>query len=248
MRTRIHTQAEASYTATLMRKGLVQRTCACGGMPDLPGECEKCRRKRLTPQPSLRQVQRTTGQPLEPATRAFIETRFGHDFSRLRIYTNNRAADTASTPLAVVQPVPGLRVQRQEEALTQTARVGPIDALRARRDAQAARRDAQASGLPGVHNGPQDAWRHCYWNCLMTHSIGEGQAQTVADTHEELGGNPANERTMDLHNNAEGRACGQTSQDRSACGGCCTGRLHAGNLLIIPDWAGAARKAPVPSS
>jgi hypothetical protein len=35
------------------------------------------------------------GQPLDPATRAFIEPRFGRDFSRVRVHTGRRAADTA---------------------------------------------------------------------------------------------------------------------------------------------------------
>lgn len=35
------------------------------------------------------------GQPLEPATRAFMEPRFGHDFSHVRIHTDARAAASA---------------------------------------------------------------------------------------------------------------------------------------------------------
>jgi len=35
------------------------------------------------------------GQPLEPATRAFMEPRFGHDFSHVRIHTDAKAAASA---------------------------------------------------------------------------------------------------------------------------------------------------------
>src|SRR5258708_7514329 len=33
-----------------------------------------------------------SGRPLDRATRAFMEPRFGHDFSRVRIHTDERAA------------------------------------------------------------------------------------------------------------------------------------------------------------
>jgi hypothetical protein len=35
------------------------------------------------------------GQPLDPATRAFMEPRFGHDFSKVRVHTDARAAESA---------------------------------------------------------------------------------------------------------------------------------------------------------
>ena len=35
------------------------------------------------------------GQPLDESTRSFMESRFGHDFSRVRIHTNERAAESA---------------------------------------------------------------------------------------------------------------------------------------------------------
>lgn len=33
--------------------------------------------------------------PLDASVRAFMEPRFGHDFSRVRVHTNERAADSA---------------------------------------------------------------------------------------------------------------------------------------------------------
>jgi hypothetical protein len=43
----------------------------------------------------VREVLRSPGQPLDPATRAFFEPRFGHDFSQVRVHTDARAAESA---------------------------------------------------------------------------------------------------------------------------------------------------------
>ena len=37
----------------------------------------------------------STGQPLDPATRAFAESRFGHDFSKVRVHVDYTAAESA---------------------------------------------------------------------------------------------------------------------------------------------------------
>jgi hypothetical protein len=41
------------------------------------------------------EVLRSPGQPLEATTRAFMEARFGHDFSGIRIHSDRRAAESA---------------------------------------------------------------------------------------------------------------------------------------------------------
>ena len=91
---------------------LLQRKCACGGTPGPTGECEACRKKRLSLQrksrnselgsrndssvpPIVHEVLRSPGQPLDSATRAFMERRFGHDFSHVRVHTNARASASA---------------------------------------------------------------------------------------------------------------------------------------------------------
>src|SRR5690348_11743952 len=38
----------------------------------------------------VRDVLRSTGQPLDQATRAYFEPRFGHDFSTVRVHTDLR--------------------------------------------------------------------------------------------------------------------------------------------------------------
>ena len=88
--------------------GLLQRRCACGGSPGVTGECAECGGKRLTVQrrspleagpsavpPIVHDVLGSPGQPLDPGARAFMESRFGHDFSRVRVHTDARAAESA---------------------------------------------------------------------------------------------------------------------------------------------------------
>jgi hypothetical protein len=45
--------------------------------------------------PVVHDVLRSPGQPLDAATRAFMEPRFGHDFSRVRVHADARAAASA---------------------------------------------------------------------------------------------------------------------------------------------------------
>jgi outer membrane protein OmpA-like peptidoglycan-associated protein len=85
-----------------------QRKCACGQHTISGGECTECRRKRLSIQrraanqaapatvpPIVHEVLHSPGQPLDPDTRTFMEPRFGHDFSRVRVHTDTRAGESA---------------------------------------------------------------------------------------------------------------------------------------------------------
>ncbi|GEM_PF-3132149 len=45
--------------------------------------------------PIVHDVLSSSGQPLEPATRAFMEPRFGHDFSNIRVHAGEKAARSA---------------------------------------------------------------------------------------------------------------------------------------------------------
>lgn len=85
----------------------VQRECACGG------QCEECKKEKKDPQekklqrkeqgsatpetapPLVNDVLRGPGRPLDSATRGFMESRFGYDFSKVRIHTDARAAASA---------------------------------------------------------------------------------------------------------------------------------------------------------
>jgi hypothetical protein len=46
--------------------------------------------------PIVHDVLRSPGQPLDSATRAHMEPRFGHDFSKVRVHADDRAAEAAS--------------------------------------------------------------------------------------------------------------------------------------------------------
>lgn len=97
---------------------LLHRKCACGGSPGASGECEACRRRKMslqrqawsaaTPQgipPIVHEVLRSPGSPLDQGTRAFMEPRFGHDFGQVRVHSDARAADSAQTVNALAYTV-----------------------------------------------------------------------------------------------------------------------------------------------
>jgi len=72
------------------------------------GECEGCKKKSTTVQrraidgrtpgivpPIVYDVLRSPGQPLDAETRAFMEPRFGRDFSQVRVHTGQKATSSA---------------------------------------------------------------------------------------------------------------------------------------------------------
>ncbi|HEV2863325.1 MAG TPA: DUF4157 domain-containing protein [Pyrinomonadaceae bacterium] len=83
-----------------------------GPPPDTPGAEEGAVRVQTmhadgaaTPQseapPSVADTLSSPGTPLEPDARAFMESRFGHDFGRVRVHTDARAAASAESLNAV---------------------------------------------------------------------------------------------------------------------------------------------------
>ena len=107
------------------------------------------------------------------------------------------------------------------EEITAVFAVGPIDALIANNLAQKALIKTQELSDElggGIHNGPADAFRHCYWSCLMSKEIGEEQSKKIGDIHEECASNqdPA-EASMDLHNNAKGREIAKNGDCEKGC-------------------------------
>jgi Domain of unknown function (DUF4157) len=85
----------------------LQRKCACGaGTSSIGGECEECSKKRLLRKssgasgpdrvpPTVHEVLRSPGHPLDEATRSFFEQRFRHDFSRVRVHVDGKAPASA---------------------------------------------------------------------------------------------------------------------------------------------------------
>ncbi len=93
-------------------RAMVRRACACGGSAGLTGTCEACEQKKLlaarTPAMAtpgavprmvpgvVHEVLRAPGQALDAGARAFMEPRFGRDFSQVRIHTDATAAASAA--------------------------------------------------------------------------------------------------------------------------------------------------------
>ncbi len=55
--------------------------------------------------PIVRDVLNSPGQPLDQATRAFFEPRFGHDFSQVRVHTDARAVESTESVHALAYTV-----------------------------------------------------------------------------------------------------------------------------------------------
>ena len=104
----------SSYdTSVPLQSGLLQRKCDCGNHTIAGGECSACSKDReIVVQRSainrevdgshanvapviVHEVLRSAGQPLDTATRAFMEPRFGHDFSNVRVHTDAKSVRSA---------------------------------------------------------------------------------------------------------------------------------------------------------
>jgi Domain of unknown function (DUF4157) len=95
----------------------LQRKCACSGSVGSHGECEDCKKKQLQRRatsngpgpavapPIVHDALRSPGQPLDAQTRAFFEPRLRHDFSRVRVHTDDNAAESARSVNALAYTV-----------------------------------------------------------------------------------------------------------------------------------------------
>jgi hypothetical protein len=90
----------------------VQRQCACG-KSSTEGECSECKKKKqevtgnlqrvasspvggMTAPPIVNDVLGSPGSALPTGERSFMESRFGQDFSHVRVHTDQRAAESAA--------------------------------------------------------------------------------------------------------------------------------------------------------
>ena len=86
----------------------LQRKCDCGQHTISQTHCDSCRKGRLLQRsatdksevhevpPVVNEVLQSSGQPLDSTTRNYFEQRFRHDFSRVRVHTDQRAAESAA--------------------------------------------------------------------------------------------------------------------------------------------------------
>lgn len=90
-----------------------------------------------------------------------------------------------------------------------------------------------ANWTSGFHNGNADAFRHCFWNALLTINIDRSWANNWTKAHEEFPGNPPQEKLMDLRNNLNGQQIGIAYQtdDRSKSG--CLAATKVGRLTRL---------------
>ncbi len=101
-----------------LASGVLQRKCAgCGNHTVAGGGCSDCKKKDplrrkatcsadVQGVPSIvHDVLRSPGQPLEPGARTFFDTRFGHDFSGVRIHADSSAAESARAVNALAYTV-----------------------------------------------------------------------------------------------------------------------------------------------
>jgi hypothetical protein len=116
-------QRKAPIVSSL-KGSILQRKCECGQHTLAGGECESCRKKReetllkgapsgvastlqraavnSTPAPvgvvppAVHNVLSSPGRPLDRSTRSLMESRFGHDFSQVRVHSDPQAAESAS--------------------------------------------------------------------------------------------------------------------------------------------------------
>lgn len=112
-------KAAAMLSSTSTQTGMLQRKCACGQHTIAGEECAECRQKREgmmhratvgsahtnTAPPVVHDVLSSPGQPLDTATRAFMEPRFGHDFSGVRVHTDAEAAESVRSVNALAYTV-----------------------------------------------------------------------------------------------------------------------------------------------
>jgi hypothetical protein len=85
----------------------LQRTRAGGGFPESQNEqatheqlqtksIEANHTREMVRPRIVHEVLRSSGRPMDPATRAFFEPRFGHDFGKVRIHADTQASEAAS--------------------------------------------------------------------------------------------------------------------------------------------------------
>ena len=68
-------------------------------------------------------------------------------------------------------------------------------------------------GIDGYHDGHADAFRHAYWNALLTHRFDEGWTTDFTTAHERRADSLPHAEAMDLHNNEVGRRIAQENPD-----------------------------------
>jgi hypothetical protein len=112
----LHMGTDPAITAC--PSGFLHRTCSCGEHTAAGGECEECKKKQGSLQrhstheygpaiaPAIvHDVLASPGQSLSDDVRTTMGLRFGHDFSRVQVHTDSRAAESARSVNALAYTV-----------------------------------------------------------------------------------------------------------------------------------------------
>lgn len=101
--------------------------------------------------------------------------------------------------------------------------------------------EAKISGLPGMHNGPQDAYRHCVASCMIASSNWGETASRFAGWANEASnfGQSPSERAMDDFNNQAGICAAKGNSSPNDCPKSCMALLKNGALSIGASSKGA---------
>ena len=117
MTQRSSTQTQAKSSFTPVQTGLLQRQCVSCGQHTIAGSCTECQtsiplQRSATNQaepsevpPIVNEVVRSPGHPLDAKTLAFMEPYFAQDFSRVRVHTDVRAAESAAAVNALAYTI-----------------------------------------------------------------------------------------------------------------------------------------------
>lgn len=101
-----------------------------------------------------------------------------------------------------------------------------------------ARQSARSHFPDGIIYGRGDAFRHAYWNAVMTKEIDETWARKFATAHESE--TPAgNDRTMDLRNNGVGRGVGRRGGSRATMANRIASKVRGAGLWCLRGSKGS---------
>lgn len=178
-----HSQGRISPVAG-GRAGIhLQRSCACGQHTTGGNDCSSCAKKKgslqrspLGPQtpsqapPIVHDVLNSPGQPLDTSTRAFMEPRFGHDFSGVRVHTGPRADESARAVNAAAYTV-GEDIVFKSPMFRPTDPVGRRTGPHPNQSGQAHDHgfDERASGASGLASGLNN---RCALRALVSQRLG----------------------------------------------------------------------------
>lgn len=124
------------------------------------------------------------------------------------------------------------------------ATIYPVQAITAYDDSRTALSEAQRLYQDStLYLGNGDAFRHTYWNALMTFDVGSNLAKAFADAHESETADGV-DKTMDLNNNNIGRnlvsQCSRSNCESIVISFCDNGWLYRviNNSLTCTDGTG----------